>query len=179
MTKTKYLLALSIPALAAFAGLASAQSLSLTYKLDANEEAQRSSIANAGCAGFRWIASVGSCGQQEALGRYSRTQQGEENVSRFFAPVEKPVSTLKATDPIPYLGESTRPAVAETRAQGDPEFNLKVGDRFRVREDIERRFTDAAQDARFHRNAINALGFELMVPLHSKIRQSADPALPE
>jgi hypothetical protein len=178
MKTTKYLLSLCLAATAAFCGAVSAQSLSLTYKLDAGDEAQRSSIANAGCAGFKWIASVGSCSQQEALGRYSRAQ-GEENVTRFFTSTDKSASSVKASEPIPYLGESTRSAAAEPRPQGDAELSVKVGERFRVREDIERRFKDAAQDARFNRNAINALGFEVMVPLQSKVRQSADPALPE
>src|SRR5207247_1933949 len=113
--------------------------------------------------------------------RFSRQAQGEETVARLF---ERPASATHAASPkdeagvIPFLGENPRAATSDAR-QSEPEFNVKIGERPRVREDIERRFTDAAQEARFNKNTINALGLEFIVPIQSKLRQSADPVIPQ
>src|SRR5581483_11264121 len=107
--------------------------------------------------------------------------QSEETVVRALAPVSANASAPRApaADPtgIPFLGEEPPHSASDTRGV-DPELNLTM-ERPRVRSDIERRFYDAAQEARFNRNAINALGLELMLPIQSKVKQSADPALPD
>lgn len=180
-TTERHLLSLAIAALASLCAPVFAQSLSLSYQLDANAHAQRASIANAGCAAFRWIASVGSCGKTEALGRFSRQVPGDQALARFAPASQSSAapSPRREADEIPYLGESTRTAGHDARSQTEPEVSMKIGERLRVREDIERRYTDAAQESRFKRNIINALGLEIMVPIHSKLHQSADPAIPQ
>ena len=180
MTKSRQHLLFVAALFAACCAPVGAQSLALTYQL-AGSQVPGPSISNSGCAGFGGVASVGSCGQ-EALGRFSRRDPRDDQVRHQLSPASGAATAgtgRRDPDIIPYLGESGGPGPERDAMQTD--FNLTLGGRQRPRtiQELERRFSDATQDARLNRTPMNALGFEVIVPIQSQLKQSADPALPQ
>lgn len=165
--------AFSLPALG--------QSLALSYNLNVSEHGQRASIANYGCTGFGWVAAVAPCGHTDALGRYTRGPQREEEAA-VAAPAVERDAKAKSTSPapaaesdvIPLLGEMASlggrsNAAREAAAKPAPDVSLRLGkQRSRAAEDVteQYRFKDIAQEARSQKNNFDALGFELFVPFH-------------
>ena len=167
-----------------------AQSLAMTYGLDASDQSRRASISNAGCAAFGWVGSAGTCAP-DALGRFSRRLQNEQETTKPPQPVAAAprASPARAPEVIPYLGENSsllearsHPAATLTdRDATQADWNLRIGAQARsnaVTEAMERRLRDTAYESRSGRS-FNAVGFELSFPIHARILKSADPALPE
>ena len=153
---------------------ASAQSLALTYKLDARPYAgEHAPEAINRCAGFNWMTSIGACGR-ELFGRVApqRAAEGIYTRSNAFDPTD-----VTAVPDLPSLGANApdprvRPAggrdalIGSTRSA---DLLLRLGSKHRSKGSEESgwdvyKFTDMKYETHVQNNGHKALGVELLVP---------------
>jgi len=151
-----------------------AQSLALTYKLDARpESAEQAPAAVNRCAGFNWMTSIGACGR-ELFTRISPPRSADGTYSRGdgYEPVEvatvPDLPSLGQPAPTPRIRSAGgREALIGSTRTAD--FLLRLGSKYRVKGNDDGgldayKFTDANYETHRHNNAHKAVGVELLVP---------------
>jgi hypothetical protein len=143
---------------------AQAQSLALTYKLEARSDTgQHAPGAVNRCAGFNWMTSIGACGR-ELLTRISQpvTADGLYSGGAVFEPAEVAgVPDLPSPGAL-ALEPRLRSAGGSTRM---PDVLFRLGSRYRANSnDDAYKFTDANYESHVHNNGHKAVRVELLVP---------------
>jgi hypothetical protein len=153
---------------------ASAQSLALTYKIDARPSAaEHAPVTMNRCAGFNWMSSIGACGR-ELLTRVTpqRVADGISARMNAFDPTE-----VAAVPDLPSLGGHAPEARARSAAGRETllgstrsaDLLLRLGSKNRSKgtEDSGwdmHKFTDMKYETHVQNNGHKALGVELFVP---------------
>jgi hypothetical protein len=153
---------------------ASAQSLALTYKLDARSSAaEHAPVAMNQCAGFNWMTSIGVCGR-ELLARVApvHAAEGVYTRSNAFDPTEVAAAldlpSLGGYAPEPRVRSASgrETLIGSTRSA---DFLLRLGSKYRFKASEDSgwdvyKFTDMKYETHVQNNGHKAVGVELHVP---------------
>jgi len=143
---------------------AQAQSLALTYKLEARSDAgPHAPGAVNRCTGFDWMISIGVCGQK-LLSRMSQpvTRDGVPSGGAVFEPAEVAGMPDLTSPGALALEPRLRSAGGSTRT---PDVLFRLGSRYRANSnDDAYKFTDANYETHVPNNGHKAVRVELLVP---------------
>ena len=153
---------------------ASAQSLALTYKLDARPDTPQQAPASLNhCAGFNWMTSIGACGRE----LFARIAPPRGSDGAYFSGTALEPVEVAAVPDLPSLGTpSVEPRIR--RAGGrealigstrTADLLFRLGSKYRLKGGEDSgwdvyKFTDANYESHVQNNGHKAVGVELLVP---------------